>query len=114
MFQLTDYLARFASSSMPLTAAIRSIGAELCSTRNLRSHHADAVIKELLKLRDNLEGEEAKLPPLPHQQKPEAKLPPPSTLKALSLILLDPSQYHSEILQSVGEHNIILLLKLAH
>ena len=88
--QLSDYLARFKSFPMPLTAAVRSVGAELCATRNLRSSHPDVVIRELLKMRDNLAGE-------------ESRLPPPLALKALSLIILDPSQYHSEILQSVGK-----------
>ena len=89
-FQLADYLKRFESSAMPLSSTIHRLGAELSSTRNLSSSHADSVIKELLRFRDGLEGE-------------RPSLPPPSALKAISLILLNPVQYHSEILQSVGE-----------
>ena len=80
---------------MPLSSTMHRLGAELNSTKNLTSSHADSVIKELIKFRENLEGE-------------KATLPPPSALKALSLILLNPSQYHSEILQSVGESLVSL------
>ena len=94
-FQLADYLSRSETSAMPLSSTMHRLGAELNSTKNLTSSHADSVIKELIKFRENLEGE-------------KATLPPPSALKALSLILLNPSQYHSEILQSVGESLVSL------
>ena len=98
-FQLADYLSGWKSSdgarsmttsAMPLSSAIHHLGAEISSTNNLTSTFADAVVKEVMRFREKLEGD-------------RPTLPPPSALKALSLILLDPSQYHSEILQSVGE-----------
>ena len=107
-FQLADYLsggnsaaaalsaaisttttATATTSPMPLSSAIHHLGAEISSTNNLTSTYADAVVKEVMRFREKLEGD-------------RPMLPPPSALKALSLILLDPSQYHSEILQSVG------------
>ena len=102
-FQLADYLSggnsaasaisattTATTSAMPLSSAIHHLGAEISSTNNLTSTFPDAVVKEVMRFREKLEGD-------------RPMLPPPSALKALSLILLDPSQYHSEILQSVGE-----------
>ena len=59
-FQLADYLNRSeasSSSAMPLSSTVHRLGAELCSTKNLSSSHADSVIKELVKFRENLELE---------------------------------------------------------
>lgn len=88
VYQLAEYLKKFDTNPLPISAAVHRLGAELCSTRNLMTANPDLVIKELLRFRDNLEG----APP---------SLPPPSCLKAVSLILLCPSQHHSEILRSV-------------